>query len=97
MNVNNIPVYNGANLSMFMVNVSQALLRKYGGSFSVNDLRAWFRGRKYAHEIFKLLPQKPMLFRYYFENRLTNSAPLFHSDLGDIDYEKSTELESTMS
>jgi hypothetical protein len=38
-----------------------------------------------------------MLFRYYFENRLTNSAPLFHSDLGDIDYEKSTELESTMS
>lgn len=61
MNVNHIPVYNGANLSMFMVNVSKALLRQYEGSFSVNDLRAWFRGRKYAHEIFKLLPEKPEL------------------------------------
>ena len=59
MNVNHIPVYNGANLSMFMVNVSQALLRQYGVSFSVNDLKSWFRGRKYAHEIFKLLPEKP--------------------------------------
>ena len=59
MNVNHIPVYNGANLSMFMVNVSQALLRQYGVSSSVNDLKSWFRGRKYAHEIFKLLPEKP--------------------------------------
>jgi len=62
MNVNQTPVYNGVNLAMFMVNVSQALLRQYESSFSVNDLRAWFRGSKYVHEILKLLPQKPEPF-----------------------------------
>jgi len=53
MNVKERPVYNSANLAMFMVNVSQALMRPMRAqwpAFSVNDLKAWFRGRKYVIE-----------------------------------------------
>ena len=45
-----------------MVNVSQALMRPMRAQwpgFSVNDLQAWFRGRKYVVETFKLLPEMP--------------------------------------
>jgi hypothetical protein len=62
MNVNARPVYNGANLAMFMVNVSQALMRPMRAqcpAFSVNDLKAWFRGQKYVVETLKLLPEPP--------------------------------------
>jgi putative transposase len=62
MNVNQTPVYNAANLALFMVNVSQLLLRRFRPTcptFSVNDLKALFRGRKYVTETLKLLPQKP--------------------------------------
>jgi hypothetical protein len=62
MNVNQTPVYNAANLAMFMVNVSHLLLRHFRPtcpSFSVNDLKALFRGRKYVTETLKLLPQMP--------------------------------------
>jgi hypothetical protein len=62
MNVNPIPLYNGANLAMFMVNVSQALLRHFRPTcpaFSVIDLKAHFRGRKYVILTLKLLPQSP--------------------------------------
>ena len=62
MNVNARPVYNGANLAMFMVNVSQALMRPMRAqwpAFSVNDLKAWFRGRKYVVETLTLLPEMP--------------------------------------
>ena len=62
MNVNPIPVHNSANLAMFMVNVSQALIshfRPVCPFFSVNDLKAYFRGRKYVLETLKLLPQAP--------------------------------------
>jgi putative transposase len=62
MNVNQIPVYNGANLAMFMVNLSQALISHFRPAcptFSVNDLKAHFRGRKYVTETLQLLPQKP--------------------------------------
>jgi hypothetical protein len=62
MNVKPIPVYNAANLAMFMVNLSQALIRHFRPAcptFSVNDLKAHFRGRKYVIETLKLLPQKP--------------------------------------
>ena len=48
MSVNARPVYNSANLALFMVNVSQALMRPMRArwpAFSVNDLKAWFRGR----------------------------------------------------
>jgi putative transposase len=62
MNVNQTPVYNAANLAMFMVNVSQALIQYFRPTcptFSVNDLKAHFRGRKYVSETLKLLPQMP--------------------------------------
>ena len=62
MNVNAGPVYNGANLAMFMVNVSHALMRPMRtqwSAFSVNDLKAWFRGHKYVVETLKLLPEPP--------------------------------------
>jgi hypothetical protein len=62
MNVNQTPVYNAANLAMFMVNLAQVLLRHFRPTcptFSVNDLKAYFRGRKYVVETLKLLPQRP--------------------------------------
>ena len=71
MNVKEKPVYNSANLAMFMVNVSQALMRPMRAQWpavSVNDLKAWFRGRKYVVEILKLLPEMPVLIRSYFDH-----------------------------
>jgi putative transposase len=62
MSVNEKPVYNSANMAIFMVNVSQALMRPMRAqwpAFSVNDLKAWFRGRKYVSETLKLLPEMP--------------------------------------
>lgn len=62
MNVNQLPLYNAANLSMFMVNLSKLLLRHFRPScsaFSVNDLKAHFRGCKYVTETLKLLPHQP--------------------------------------
>lgn len=62
MSVKERPVYNSANLAMFMVNISQALIRPMRvqwPAFSVNDLKAWFRGRKYVVETLKLLPEPP--------------------------------------
>ena len=62
MNVNQTPVYNAANLAMFMVNLAQVLLHHFRPTcptFSVNDLKAYFRGRKYVVETLKLLPQRP--------------------------------------
>jgi putative transposase len=56
------PVYNSANLAMFMVNVSHTLrrsMRTYWPEMSVNDLKAWFRSRKYVVETLKLLPEMP--------------------------------------
>ena len=56
------PVYNSANLAMFMVTLSQVLirpLRERCPAFSVNDLKALFRGRKYVLETLKCLPQMP--------------------------------------
>jgi hypothetical protein len=47
---------------MFMVNVSQALMRPMRvqwSAFSVNDLKAWFRGQKYVVETLKWLPEPP--------------------------------------
>jgi putative transposase len=56
MVVNKTPVYNSANLAMFMVNVSQALIRPMRlqwPELSVNDLKTWFRSRKYVVETLK--------------------------------------------
>ena len=52
------PVYR----ALCMVNVSQMLMSKFRQSdpdFSVLDLKAYFRGCKYATELIKMLPQKP--------------------------------------
>ena len=55
-------MYNSAILALFMVNISHALLRPMRAqwpAFSVNDLKAWFGGRKYVVETLKLLPEMP--------------------------------------
>jgi len=62
MSVKERPVYNSANLALFMVNMSHALIhpmREQWPDFSVNDLKAWFRGQKYVVETLKLLPEPP--------------------------------------
>jgi putative transposase len=62
MVVKETPVYNSANLALFMVNVSQALMRPMRSQWpelSVNDLKTWFRSRKYVVETLKLLPEMP--------------------------------------
>lgn len=62
MNINQTPVYNAANLAMFMVNLSQVLIQHFRPTlpnFSVIDLKALFRGHKYVSETLKLLPQMP--------------------------------------
>jgi len=62
MTVKPTPVYHSANLAMFMVHVSHAVIRPMrmqGPEGSVNDLKAWFRSRKYVVETLKLLPEMP--------------------------------------
>ena len=59
MNVNQTAVTNAAHLSLFMVNVSHLLMRDFRQSnpeFSVLNLKAYFRGYKYASEMIKMLP-----------------------------------------
>lgn len=62
MNVNQTTVTNAANLSLFMVNLSQVLMcdfRQIDPDFGVLDLKSYYRGCKYASEMLKILPQKP--------------------------------------
>ena len=61
MNVNQTAVTNAAHLSLFMVNVTQRLLRDFRADeplFSILDLKAHCRGLKYVSETIKMLPQK---------------------------------------
>jgi hypothetical protein len=63
MTVKERPVYNSANLAMFMVNVSQVLIRRLRPCWpecSVNDLQAWWRGKTYVEETLKCLPEIPV-------------------------------------
>ena len=63
MNISETAVTNAANLSLFMVNVSQHLLadlRITDPDCSVLDLKALYRGAKYVTEAIKMLPQKPI-------------------------------------
>lgn len=65
MNVKQTPLINAVNLSFFMVNLSQCLIqqmRQEQADVSVLDLKAFFRGRRYAIETLKLLPQPPTSF-----------------------------------
>ena len=62
MNVSETAVTNAANLSLFMVNFSQGLLRNLHDTdpdCSVLDLKAHYRGAKYVTETIKMLPEKP--------------------------------------
>ena len=62
MNVEQTPVTNAANLSLFMVSLSQLLLERYrldDPACSVLDLKAHYRGYRYVAETIKMLPQKP--------------------------------------
>jgi len=62
MNVTETAVTNAANLSFFMVNFSYALLqpfRQLDPDYSLLDLKAGYRGYRYATETIKMLPQKP--------------------------------------
>ena len=62
MNTNETPLTNALNLSLFMVNVSQVLLREFrrtNPDSGVLDLMAYFRAAKYFDETIKMLPEKP--------------------------------------
>ena len=53
---------NTANLSLFMVNLAERLLRdkrQEQPTYSVLDLKAECRGHRYVQELIKLLPEKP--------------------------------------
>jgi hypothetical protein len=62
MNLKARPVYNAANLAIFMGNLATRLVRQRRTQcpdFSVNDLKADYRGRFYAAEVLKLYPDLP--------------------------------------
>ena len=72
MNIKETPVNNAVNLAFFMVNVSHILInniRPLNAEFSVQDLKAHFRGSKYVDEVLKLLPEKldPILIQQIFK------------------------------
>ena len=86
MNVKETPVTNAANLSLFMVNFSYALLqpfRQHNPDYSVLDLKSHYRGCRYASETIKMLPQKPdaILLADIFQQiaRLGSIHPAFQS------------------
>jgi IS4 transposase len=62
MNTKEVPLTNALNLSLFMVNLSQVLLREFrltNPDSGILDLKAYFRAAKYFEETIKLLPEKP--------------------------------------
>lgn len=62
MNVKENAVTNAANLALFMVNFSFALaqpFRQQNLDFSFLDLKAHYRGYRYATETINMLPEKP--------------------------------------
>ena len=68
MSVKEQSVFNSANLSLFMVNVSQAMLMTLNQE-SVLDMKARYHALRYAREIFKILPEnvKPINIEPLFE------------------------------
>jgi len=62
MNVKPVAVTNAVNLAFFMVNLSAVMLKPYREhqpDFSVLDLKAQFRARRYLDETIKMLPDPP--------------------------------------
>ena len=65
MNIKETQLTNALNLSLFMTNLSQALLREFryaNPESGILDLKAYYRAAKYFEETIKMLPQKPELF-----------------------------------
>jgi hypothetical protein len=65
MNVKQTPVANAVNLSLFMVNLSHCLIQQMrldDPHASLLDLKALFRGRRYALDTLNLLPELPNSF-----------------------------------
>lgn len=56
-------VNNAANLSLFMVNLSQAMMHQTGET-SVLDLKAHYHGLRYAKEAFKILPETADVIKF---------------------------------
>jgi putative transposase len=83
MNVKQLPVFNAANLSMFMVNVSQALLfSSDDAKRSVLDLKSRFRGLWYARQLLKSLPDTPdPLFIDHFFAKASQLGAIHTSDV----------------
>lgn len=70
-------VTNAVNLAFFMVNFSHQLLQRcryyYHQDLSILDLKAVYRGFKYADEMIKMLPKKPeTIFISQLINRVVN-------------------------
>ena len=62
MNVKSVTVTNAVNLAFLMVNLSVVMLRPardHQADFSVLDLKAQFRARRYLDETLKMLPDPP--------------------------------------
>jgi putative transposase len=62
MNVKPVAVTNAVNLAFLMVNLSAVMLKPYRDTqpdFSVLDLKAQFRARRYLDETIKMLPNPP--------------------------------------
>lgn len=56
-------VTNAAQLSLFMVNLSQRIMSK-SGEESVIDLKARYHGLRYAQEAFKILPENAHVINF---------------------------------
>lgn len=75
MNIGQTQVYNAANLSMFMVNLSYVLRHKTPFLCrSVIDLKAWFRADKYVREVLKQLTQS--LDHFFMDHIIHDIAQL---------------------
>ena len=73
MNIKQTPITNAVGLAFFMVNLSQLLVtrfRKTRSQFSILDLKAHFRARRFALEALKLLPDfpDPILFQQILDS-----------------------------
>jgi hypothetical protein len=62
MNVKSVAITNAVNLAFLMVNLAAVMLKPYRDTqpdFSVLDLKAQFRARRYLDETIKMLPHPP--------------------------------------
>lgn len=71
MNIKERQLTNALNLSLFMTNLSQVLLKEFrqaNPESGILDLKAYYRAAKYFEETIKMLPQKPepILFEQIF-------------------------------